>query len=413
MVAAATSLLSIDRRLTAQENFSPFPEDLYPSNPRAIASSEVGIGLLGNASSERLFGPLLASECGVTSEPMYYCELFTNARGGISTKNATQYEALLDLPITFDFKNMHWPLPGRFFLLAQNTHGRGLTEDFVGDTQVVSNIDSFNNIMQISEYWWEYCLFCERLAVRLGKQDVNTEFLAMDLASDFIQSSFGLSPSAGFPSYPDASMAAVLLADLTESTTLKVGVWDALADGGGWGFSGNDVHFVFGELEYKYALGDGRLPGALDLGIGYVSSGEVSPSESLASGYGYYIQIEQLVMRENPCCQEDMQGLGVFFSYFPRFSNGIISISAIGDAMVGGVVYKGLIPGRNEDVVGAGFAWAELFQGGTNEETVVEVFYKAQVTPWMGVQPDIQYIKTPSGIHPDALVVGLRAIIVL
>ena len=40
-------------------------------------------------------------------------------------------------------------------LLAENTHGRGLTEDFIGDTQVISNIDSGDNISQISEYWWE------------------------------------------------------------------------------------------------------------------------------------------------------------------------------------------------------------------------------------------------------------------
>jgi hypothetical protein len=41
------------------------------------------------------------------------------------------------------------PLPGTIFLRTQNTHGRGITEGFVGDTQVVSNIDSFSNIMPI------------------------------------------------------------------------------------------------------------------------------------------------------------------------------------------------------------------------------------------------------------------------
>ncbi len=47
-------------------------------------------------------------------------------------------------------------LTGTFFLPAQNTHGEGLTEQFVGDTQVISNIDSSENIMQVSEYWWEF-----------------------------------------------------------------------------------------------------------------------------------------------------------------------------------------------------------------------------------------------------------------
>jgi hypothetical protein len=70
------------------------------------------------------------------------------------------------------------------------------------------------------------------------------------------------------------------------------------------------------QLEYQYAFNNGQLPGTLDLGIGYASAGEVSPTESFPSGYGYYIQIEQLVFRENPCCREDAQGLGVFFSYY-------------------------------------------------------------------------------------------------
>ena len=117
---------------------------------------------------------------------------------------------MLDLPLTLDFEKMHVPLPGNFFLLAQNTQGRGLTEDFVGDAQVLSNIDSFKNIAQVSEYWWEFGLLDDNVTVRLGKQDVNTEFLVIDLAADYIQSTFGLSPSTAFPTYPDPSMGAVV-----------------------------------------------------------------------------------------------------------------------------------------------------------------------------------------------------------
>jgi carbohydrate-selective porin OprB len=59
-------------------------------------------------------------------------------------------------------------------------------------------------------------------------------------------------------------------------------------------------------------------------------------------------------------------------------------------------------------VLGAGISWAELFQGGTNQETVFELFYKVQLTPGLSLQPDLQYIATPSGIHRDALAVGMR-----
>jgi porin len=306
---------------------------------------------------------------------------------------------------------MQLPLPGRFFLLAQNTHGQGITEDFVGDTQVISNIDSGDNIAQVSEYWWEFGLLDDDVTVRLGKQDLNTEFLLMDLAEDFIQSSFGLSPSsAGLPTYPDPSMGAVVLGQLTPSLRLKLGIWDGLADGGGWGFSGNDVILLISELEYKYSFWNGSLPGILDLGIAYNTDGNVS-GVPFPSEWGYYIQLEQLIYRENCCDPEDAQGLGVFASYLPRFGGGPATVSTletIEDSAAAGIVYRGLIPGRDDDVVGAGVAWARLNQGGTNQETAVEVFYKAIVTPSMSVQPDIQYIVTPSGIHPDALAVGVR-----
>jgi len=44
---------------------------------------------------------------------------------------------------------------------------------------------------------------------------------------------------------------------------------------------------------------------------------------------------------------------------------------------------------------------------------VVEVFYKAHLTPWATVQPDLQYVASPSGLYRDSLVVGLRFEILL
>jgi carbohydrate-selective porin OprB len=161
-------------------------------------------------------------------------------------------------------------LPGRFFLLGQNAHGRGLTEDFVGDAQVLGNIDSGRNIARVSKYWWEFGLLDDSVTVRLGKQDVNTEFLFLESAADFVQSSFGLTLAVALPTYPDPTMGAVVLAQLTDSWQLKLGVWDALAVGGSCGISGNDTVFVAGELECKYALRDDTLPGTLAEAVAYV-----------------------------------------------------------------------------------------------------------------------------------------------
>ena len=103
-----------------------------------------------------------------------------------------------------------------------------------------------------------------------------------------------------------------------------------------------------------------------------------------------------------------VQGLGVFAGYYPRFPGPQIIDTSVGESFVTGAVYTGLIPSRDEDVVGTGLAWTELFQGGTNHETVFEFFYKAAITSRVSLQPDLQYIASPSGIRADALVVGVR-----
>lgn len=339
--------------------------------------------------------------------PVYYGEVFTNTRGGISAKDATKYLGLLDLGFEWDFNENDAFLPGKFYLLAQNTHGQGITTDFVGDTQVISNNDSFRNIMQVSEYWWEFDLFDSAVTVRLGKQDINTEFLLIDKAEDFIHSTFGLSPSTAYPTYPAPSMAAVALIQINEYWQLKTGLWDAFASGGGWGFSGNDSVVAIGELECVYELADGTLPGVFAVGAVYESAGVIE-GDPVSPVQEYIIRLEQLIYREGYGNDEVIQGLGVFAGYYPRFPGPQITPKSLGDSIVAGATYTGLIPSRDRDVIGTGLCWVELFQGGTNQETVVEVFYKAQITPRLRVQPDLQYVGSPSGIYRDALAAGIR-----
>jgi porin len=353
-----------------------------------------------------LLDRLVRHHDGLSIKPAYCGEVLSNTRGGLSTNDATRYQALFDLAVELDFEEMRSDLPGKFFLLAQNTHGRGITDDFLGDAQVVSNIDSGGNIMRVSEYWWEFGLLDEVIKVRFGKQDVNTEFLFLDSAEDFVHSSFGLTPALTLPTYPDPSMGAVVLAQLTDSWQLKLGAWNALSFGGGWGISGETL-FMVAELEHNYAVFDGTLPGTLALGAGYLSDGEVLGMPLDASS-GVLVQIEQTVWRESVCDDDVPQELAVFFSYVPRFFGARVINESIGDSYVGGIVYRGLIPHRDDDVVGAGVAWAQLFRGGTNQETVIEFFYKAQITSRISIQPELQYVASPSGIYRDALVAGLR-----
>jgi porin len=369
----------------------------------AVAGVELPAGLLPD--------PLHGGH-GITFEYVYTGEVFSNTRGGITTRNATQYEGLLDLALVADFREAGLPLPGRFFMLAQNTHGRGLTEDFIGDAQVISNIDSFDNIMQVSEYWWEIPLLDGDLIFVFGKQDLNTDFGVTELAVDFVQSSFGLTPSVAVPTYPAPSFAAVVKAQLTEILELKVGIWDGRPKGGNWGFSGSGVTLTVGELKMRYELGRDNLPGDFYIGAAYHADDFFHTARMSDSSGDYisYLGIDQMLWRECHAAEETDQGFGVFgqYSWTPPQINEQHQYAGAG------VIYHGLFSGRDNDTMGAGVAHLIFNDSpGQSTETVVEWFYKAEITPEIMLQPDVQFIATPSGVHRDALVLGLRFEVVL
>ena len=340
-------------------------------------------------------------------EPTYYGELFTNARGGKSTNDATQYAGLLDLGVTFDLGQSAIENPSFLYFLVQNSHGRGLTEDFIGDTQVISNIDSFDNVMQIGEYWWESQWFEQQVTLRLGKQDLNSEFQRIDRAEYFVQSTFGLSPSTAFPTYPYQAAGAVVLLKLRDSLHLKLGAWNAFVTEGIWGFANNDAFLVVSELEYTYTLSEQSLPGTVAIGALYESEGQIN-GQPVTAVREYYLQGEQVLYKPYPSDDASNQGLAVFSGYYPRFPGNQPIAESIGDSAVAGLTYTGLLTSREQDVIGVGIAWSELFQGGTNQETATELFYRAQWSSHLSVQPDIQYISSPSGIYKDAIAVGIR-----
>jgi carbohydrate-selective porin OprB len=336
----------------------------------------------------------------LTFEPVYYGEVFTNARGGKTTKGATRYLGLLDLGIRFDLDETRTGIPGHVYFLVENTHGRGLTQDFVGDTQVISNIDSLGNVTQ-----------------RLGRQDMNADFQRIDSAEHFVQSTFGLSPSTAFPTYPDQAAGAVIIAKLTADWQWKAGLWNAFVQNRDWGFSDNHSFLAVTELEYRYTSADGGLLGAGFLGVGlpgvfsigalYESEGELE-GELVSPVREYYVQWEQTLYRPAFSDHAQDQGLAAFVGYYPRFPGGQPIAQSIGDSAVAGLTYTGLLPGREADVIGVGVAWSELFQGGTNRETATELFYRAVWSSRLSFQPDMQYIASPSGIYRDALVAGIR-----
>ena len=172
-----------------------------------------------------------------------------------------------------------------------------------------------------------------------------------------------------------------------------------------------------------------RLPGQAKAGFWYQTAGFTSADAASSKVYqgncGVYAVIDQMVYREpveEPTVAgnggKSAQGLG----WFGRMGFGPQDRNFLGFYSDAGLTYKGLIPTRNDDTFGIAFACGRLTDGasrtlrdegprGVGGEMVLEVSYQCQASPWLTVQPDLQYIINPGATRDDsnALVIGARA----
>lgn len=353
---------------------------------------------------------------GITAEYIYTGEVFSNTRGGISTRGATSYRGNLDLVLNFDTAAMGWWEGGRLFLYGQNDHGRPLSESYVGDWQYFSNIDSSPrpDLTQISECWYQHNFLDNQLWFKIGKQDANANFAYVDLGGDFINSSFGLIPTVPLPTFPNQGLGLASFAQFNEQVQLAGGIYDGAPEGGQWGFNtlGANGYFAIMQLEIKSQWGrDEQLPQTIRVGAwqhsGHWAEITLDPDPRLFNqNYGVYASIDQMVWKED---DQDEQGLGVFgqFGWAPGNRN------PVQEYYGAGITYRGWFNCRDKDLMGIGMAnvhfgaQTEEVEGRTFE-TAIEYFYKYYVNDYMTLQPDMQYIVNPGGLYRDALVAGMR-----
>ncbi|HEX4140346.1 MAG TPA: carbohydrate porin, partial [Candidatus Methylacidiphilales bacterium] len=133
--------------------------------------------------------------------------------------------------------------------------------------------------------------------------------------------------------------------------------------------------------------------------------------QSAGANYGIYGVMDQQIYEHGP------EGI----SMFVRAGGAPSNTNFVDYYVDGGFNFTGFIPGRDLDVAGIAIARSHVSDDfsaaqeaqelpGSTAETVLEATYKYQVSPWWSVQPDFQYIITPSGVEGshNATVLGLR-----
>lgn len=352
---------------------------------------------------------------GLTLNLVYTAEGFWNARGGITTHDARKYRGGEDFFVEFDTGRAGlWPGGAAFFHL-QEVHGEGITEKYVGDFQVLSNLDTDHYVFQISEIWYLQEFLDGALSIKLGKQEANEDFAYVENGGEFIHSSPGYSPTIPLASYPDQDWGAVVGLAPASWATVHFGVYQGRPNGSQ--SIGNTLDNLYGPmlllepaLHYTVWSRHGHLrPGVWFNGDRFdeLDDGVVKPGRKRES-YGFYLTWDQVLLQENPDEPEDEQGLGVFGQYGWAPEDRSEAAQYVG----AGLQWVGPIPTRDLDIVGLG-AFHVIFSDegdfADDYETAIELFYKLQLVDWLSLKPDLQYIIHPGGIgNPNSLVLGAR-----
>jgi len=376
------------------------------------------------AISIALVFPAVAAAATTHIEAYYTGEVLYNANGGLRTGSAYLDDAGLTVETAFD--SATGSAAGTFFVYFLYNNGTTFSPDFVGDIQGISNIDAIE-ALRIYEFWYEQPL-ADTVSLRFGLYDLNSEFDSIETPGLFVNSSHGIgadfaqSGVNGPSIFPVTSLAARLSWNVGGGNTLRYALLDGVpgdpdhpsrtaiklgGDDGG-------LHV----LEYNH-----QFPSGMRAGLGtwlYTADFAVIDADNPSAGpsrddgnngaYGFV---------ELPVYSSATSGARI--DAFLRYGIADDTFNTLDSYLGAGVVATGLLPGRADDKLGFALARASLGSparqalaaDGTATESFelnLELTYSAQVSDWLRLQPNIQYVINP-GADPsldDALVIGFR-----
>ena len=118
----------------------------------------------------------------------YTAEVMGNASGGL--RRGTRYLDNLDIVFEADMEKLVGWTGAQVHVYGLYNNGKSIS-DLVGDTQAVSNIEAGTQAIRLCEAWVDQKIG-DRLSVKAGLYDLNSEFDALDAAGLFVSSPHGI-----------------------------------------------------------------------------------------------------------------------------------------------------------------------------------------------------------------------------
>ena len=432
------------------------------------------------------------SKHGVDFEFFYDASFPMNLDGGL--KRGDIYQGALLMTLDLDSQKLIGYEGGTLHVGALWLNGeKPFSDKYVGDLNKVNLID-FNNAARLWDLWYEQKFFDGKVSLKAGDMVIDHDFIVPEfynglasinllnqtffyptMAFNVYDQPFFPKGNHGLPSTPYGVLGARLRFDPCQYMYFQVGAYDGKPEQEGTGFdfklSDEEGALIYYEAGLKinqtkdakgppgnikvggyyhtddfYDMRDGTyaaFDGVSELMTGSklsdilayyslpVDSAFLNPRKH-SGNYGFYFLADQTIWREVGKDDPAHQGLVGFFraAYAPPDRN----LAQLG--IDGGLVYKGLIPGRDYDTLSVAGSYLEMsddlrkaqkelntimtdylgepapFTKLADYEVVLEMSYKAQMTAWWTVQPSLQRVLHPGGrvlqATPDAWVFILQ-----
>jgi len=472
--ALAVALGSNGTPATAAPPQLQMPSDEQLQTSEGAYAAGGAFGFLNNLErSNFLLGDMwglrpLLSRYGMSFALQETSEVLGNVTGG--SRQGAEYDGLTQMALQLDTRRAFDWHGGLFNVSALQIHGRNLSADNLQTLQTASGIES-DRATRLWELWYDQKMLPEdRLSVRIGQQSLDQEFMVSQNALLFVNTMFGwpMVPSAdmpgGGPAYPLSAPGIRFKWRPIDSVTVLAGVFNGapasntngdaqMINPSGTSFPLNGGALAIAEVQYSYPALGGMIyadqPQPLSrvykLGIWYdtesfpdlrfdntglslanpASTGIAQPHRG---NYSIYAVADQMVW------QDPNEADRTFNLFFRAMGTPQVNRNLVDFSLNAGFTFREPFLHRDDDSFGFAMGFAkvsprqaaldgdtQLYSGNytprQTSETFIEMTYQYSVTPWLQVQPDIQYVFNPGGgvanngattKIADELVIGLR-----
>ena len=364
---------------------------------------------------------------GITVKLTHKSDMLTNASGGIS--RGSVWLANSEAAVNMDMgKLVGWDAVTAFFQyhVQHGNQSKDFNGTYVGSFAGVDNIETGTSTGQFFQAWLQKNSADDSLSVLAGLYAIDSEFYVTETSGLFLQPPYGMSAEMaqtgqnGPPVFPVGALA--VRAKYTSSGYYIQGV---VADGVPG--NPNNPHGT----QIRLDKGDGSL---VVVELGANTSGEGKSFNKTAVGLwrysarandlvdvdalgnplrrsdrGFYVLAERTLHAEQ---NDPAQGLSGFVR-FGTVNKDVYQTDWSGSL---GLRYQGLLDGRDDDTAGVAVTTSHAsgkyrqLNASDSSETVVEITYRAQLQPWLAVQPMVQRIFNPNmnTFLRDVWVAGVR-----